>query len=173
MERFCGHLKRGGAASKRFPYKSLDHYVFDWTTLWHLGAIYGIRDMLKLEGKQKTHKNGDRLEISGREFNNLITFIHSQNGIDNGYTLMAKRPLSACITSEIFLLAVAAISRHLHADTSAVWRIYYALTTATFSEWSRFKRSNLKDMFYAASQYSRKVGARNAQYAKVSHLING
>ena len=65
MERFCGHLKRGGAASKRFPYKSLDHYLFDWTTLWHLGAIYNIRDMLKLEGKQKTRKNENRLEIPG------------------------------------------------------------------------------------------------------------
>jgi hypothetical protein len=73
MERFCGHLKRGGAASKRFPYKSLDHYLFDWTTLWHLGAIHGIRDMLKLEGKQKVHKNEDRLEIPGREFHNLTS----------------------------------------------------------------------------------------------------
>lgn len=60
MERFCGHLKRGGAASKRFPYKSLDHYVFDWTILWHIGFVYDLRDMLKLvPRKQKGHAEGD------------------------------------------------------------------------------------------------------------------
>jgi len=47
-ERSYSHLKNGGAASERFPYKSLDHYVFDWATLWPLGAIYDIRDGLKL-----------------------------------------------------------------------------------------------------------------------------
>lgn len=74
MERFCGHLKRGGTKSKRFPYKSLDSYLFDWTTLWHLGTVYGIQDVLKLEGKQKTRENKNRLEILGRESHNFMLF---------------------------------------------------------------------------------------------------
>lgn len=69
MERFCGHLKNGGAASKRFPYKSLDRYILDWALLWHLGAIYNLRDTLRLKEKQKKRKNSskskDRLEILG------------------------------------------------------------------------------------------------------------
>ena len=72
MEQFCGHLKHGGTASKQVPYKSLDRYLFDWTILWHLGAIHGIHDMLKLGGKQKTREDKDRLEIPGREFHNLV-----------------------------------------------------------------------------------------------------
>ena len=66
MERFCGHLKHGGAASKRFPYKSLDRYLFDWTTLWHLGAIYNLRDMLRLKEESVKKANGDNtLEVPG------------------------------------------------------------------------------------------------------------
>jgi len=86
---------------------------------------------------------------------------------------MARRPLSVPTNSDIFLLAVAATIRHFQADPSVAWRVHSALTTATFSEWTRFKQNNLKDTFYAASQYSRKAGARNAQYARVSHLISG
>ena len=87
---------------------------------------------------------------------------------------MAGRPLAVHTSSDIFLLIVEAISRHLQANVSGAWSIYHALTTATFSEWTRFKRSNSNDTFYAASQYSRKAGARNAQYARVSHpLISG
>lgn len=71
MERFCGHLKRGGAASKRFPYKSLDRYVFDWSIMWHLGAIYDLRDLLKLNRKQGTRKCGrksdDILECESKD----------------------------------------------------------------------------------------------------------
>jgi hypothetical protein len=87
---------------------------------------------------------------------------------------MARRPQSVHIDSDIFLYAVAAISRHLNfqADSSVAWRVYHALTTAKFSEWTRFKRGGLKDIFYAASQYSWKAGTRNAQYAKVSRLIS-
>ena len=76
MERFCGHLKRGGAASKRFLYKSLDRYLFDWTVLWHLGAIYNLRDTLRLKPgpKPETSQDDDSqsrgtLEVPGREFN--------------------------------------------------------------------------------------------------------
>lgn len=86
---------------------------------------------------------------------------------------MTRRPLPVHTNSDIFLLAVAAISRHLRADPSVAWRVYNALTAATFSEWKTFKRSGLKDTFHAASQYSRKAGTRNAQYARVSHLISG
>jgi len=78
MERFCGHLKRGGADSKKLPYKSLDRYLFDWTLLWHLGAIYNVRDELKLK-KSKAgedgHKNNDRLEIPGCKFKNLAVLL--------------------------------------------------------------------------------------------------
>lgn len=81
MERFCGHLKHGGAASKRFPYKSLDNYVFDWTVLWHLGAVRNLRDMLRLKPglKPKAHlssrKRDNTLEIPGRKFKDLIKFL--------------------------------------------------------------------------------------------------
>ena len=67
MEQFCGHLKNGGAASKRFPYKSLDNYVFDWTTLWHLGAVYNIRDRLQLKKPRKASSSDSRLEVPGCE----------------------------------------------------------------------------------------------------------
>lgn len=75
MERFCGHLKHGGAASKRFPYKSLDNYLFDWTVLWHLGAIHNLRDALRLRPspKLKTFQDGgSTLDIPGREFEILL-----------------------------------------------------------------------------------------------------
>ena len=78
MERFCGHLKRSGASSKWFPYKSLNHYLFDWTTLWHLSTVYGVRNVLKLNRKRKVRENEDKLEILGHKFHNinLLSFIH-------------------------------------------------------------------------------------------------
>lgn len=69
MERFCGHLKKG-AKSGRFPYNSLDHYLIEWTIVWHLGAIHNIRDVLKLERKKResSGKSKNRLEIPGCEY---------------------------------------------------------------------------------------------------------
>ena len=68
MERFCGHLKHGGAASKRFPYQSLDRYLFDWATLWHLGAIYDLRDSLKLKRvRGGSNSDNNKLEFPGCE----------------------------------------------------------------------------------------------------------
>ena len=55
MERFCGHLKHGGVSSKRHPYSSLDRYLTDWATLWHIGNTYGIQDELKLRKPRKQH----------------------------------------------------------------------------------------------------------------------
>jgi hypothetical protein len=52
MERFCGFLKPG-VSSMRHPYASMDHYLLDWVTMWHLGTIYNIKDMLQLKGPKK------------------------------------------------------------------------------------------------------------------------
>ena len=78
MERFCGHLKHGGAASKRFPYKSLDHYVFDWSILWHLGAVHNLHSSLKLNRKQKArdHKSDNVLECES-EASVMQSFTHT------------------------------------------------------------------------------------------------
>lgn len=172
MERFCGHLKHGGAASKRFPYRSLDHYVFNWTILWHIGFVYDLRGMLKL---RKTRKNSDddrKLEVPGREFDKSHGgFIHLRDDPDNGYVLTTQQPLALSSTSDIFLLVLQGIMRHLPGlDRLATWRVHNALTTATFSEWTRFTKNNSQDTFHSASQSSRKAGARNAQYARVSKL---
>jgi len=77
-------------------------------------------------------------------------------------------------TSDILLLVVGAVMRlfpELQVDRSAAWRVHNALTAATFNEWKRFTQSNSKDTFYSTSQYSRKEGARDARYARVSHLL--
>jgi len=52
MERFCGFLKPG-VSSMRHPYASMDRYLLDWITLWHLGTIYNIKDMLRLKAPEK------------------------------------------------------------------------------------------------------------------------
>ena len=74
MEQFCGHLKCGGAASRQFPYKSLDGFVFDWMTLWHLGAVYNVCDALKLKKVRKADGDDDgRLELPGCECEQYLT----------------------------------------------------------------------------------------------------
>ena len=78
--------------------------------------------------------------------------------------------------SETFLLIVGAIASNLpqfQTDPSMALKVYYALADATISEWTSFKRNNSKDIFYATSRYSRKVGARDSRYAKVRHLLAG
>jgi len=47
MEHFCGHLKHCGVTSRQHPYCSLDRYLTDWATLWHIGNIYNIQDELQ------------------------------------------------------------------------------------------------------------------------------
>ena len=179
MERFCGHLKHGGAASKQFPYKSLDTYTFDWTVLWYLGAVYDIRDALKLKGEKKARggsgNDDSRLEIPGGEFEKSHSFsVRSHNHTDNGCVLMARRPLLAPTTSDIFPLVLEGVVRkfpQLQVDWHVMaWRVWDALAAATFSEWTRFTKSNSQDVFRSASQCSQKTGARNAQYARVKSL---
>ena len=78
--------------------------------------------------------------------------------------------------SETFLLIVGAIASNLpqfQTDPSMALKVYYALADATISEWTSFKRNNSKDIFYATSRYSQKVGARDSHYAKVRHLLAG
>jgi hypothetical protein len=153
MEWFCGHLKHGGAASKQFPYKSLDNYTFDWTVLWHLGAVYDIRNELKLKRKKKAHinsnNNDNKLEIPGGEFEKSHhSSIHSHNHTDNGCILMSQQPLLAPTDSDIFLFVLEGVVRkfpQLQLDWDAmVWRVRDALTTATFSEWTRFTKGTCK-----------------------------
>jgi hypothetical protein len=177
MERFCGHLKHGGAGSKRFPYKSLDRYLFDWTILWHIGAVHDLRDTLKL-GKQKLPQNNsnsdNRLEVPGCKFNLFPrALIRLCDHTDNGYVLMVRRPLSVPATSQIFLLVLEDIMRYFpepRADLSVVWRVRDALAAAKFSEWTRFTKGNSQDTFYSSSRYSRKAGARDSRYARVSRF---
>ena len=178
MERFCGHLKRGGAASKRFPYKSLDRYLFDWTILWHLGAVYNLRDTLKLVEEQgedgSGRKGGEKLEMPECESDDLVVvrFAHATHDADR-CVLMGQQPLSVDPTSDIFLLVLGGVMRYfpeLQVDPYVAWKVQGALTAATFNEWTRFKKNNLQDIFYSTSQSSEKVGARDAQFARVSWL---
>ena len=173
MERFCGHLKHGGAASKRFPYKSLDRYVFDWTVLWHLGSVYDIRDMLKLGKKQRARKKSDddnKFEIPGCELDRCYGgFVRLYNCADNGCVLTAPQPLVISTTSDIFLLVLQGTMRQLpEFDPLAAWRVHDALIHATFTEWTKFTRNDSQDTFCSASRSSQMAGARNAQYARVS-----
>jgi hypothetical protein len=62
MERFCGHLKHGGVTSNRHPYSSLDRYLTDWATLWHIGNVYNIQDQLKLKSSNKLLQQHHRFE---------------------------------------------------------------------------------------------------------------
>jgi len=176
MERFCGHLKRGGADSKKLPYKSLDRYLFDWTLLWHLGAIYNVRDELKLK-KSKAgedgHKNDDRLEIPGCKFKNLAVLLFTYVATDSGGVLTGKQQLSVDTHSDIFLLVLGDVVRYFpetQVNPSVVWRVQDALTAATFIEWAKFKKSNSQDVFSSASRYSQKAGGRDSRYARVSHF---
>jgi len=61
MECFCGFLKPG-VSSMHHPYASMDRYLLDWTTLWHLGTIYNIKDMLQLKGPEKEDPNAFSFE---------------------------------------------------------------------------------------------------------------
>lgn len=82
---------------------------------------------------------------------------------------MAQRPFSVSTTSDIFSLVLWGIVNQLPApDATTVWRVQYALTAATFSEWARFTKKHSQDIFHSASQSSQKAGARNAQFAVVS-----
>ena len=83
---------------------------------------------------------------------------------------MARQPLAADPTSEIFLLVLGDLLRwfpEYQTNPSIAWRVQEALTAATFGEWARFTKPGLQDIFCSASRSSRKAGARNAQYAKV------
>lgn len=180
MERFCGHLKRGGAASKRLPYKSLDNYVFDWAILWHLGAIYNIRDMLSLKRGPKREKGGkdDKLEIPDCEFKDrlccwLICLLNDWTDDGPGGVLTGKREASERTRSEVFLYILGNIIHHLQVQSnpSAVWSLQDALSAATFTEWTKFKRRNSQDVFHPASQYSRAMGRRDARYARVRRQL--
>ena len=87
---------------------------------------------------------------------------------------MASQPLHTPADSDIPSLIVSAIVRNLRVDQGTAWRIHYALGIAMSSKWTRFKQNNSMDIFYASSQDSRKTGACDAQYARVSHLpVNG
>lgn len=47
------------------------------------------------------------------------------------------------------------------------YRVLDALKAASFYEWRSFTRNNPQETFYAASQLSKKAGARNSLYARV------
>ncbi|KAL0565341.1 hypothetical protein V5O48_016681, partial [Marasmius crinis-equi] len=47
MERYCGHLQPA-IRSRRFPYRSLDHYVFEEAQLSQIKLVYGLRQELSL-----------------------------------------------------------------------------------------------------------------------------
>lgn len=61
MERFCGHLKRGGVTSRRHPYSSLDRYLMDWATLWHIGNVHGIHDELQFKSSGRVIQQHHRI----------------------------------------------------------------------------------------------------------------
>ena len=65
MERFCGHLKRGGVTSKRYPYSSLDRYLMDWATLWHIGNVHGINDELRFKSSSRAVQHHHRISGCG------------------------------------------------------------------------------------------------------------
>lgn len=62
MERFCGHLKHGGVTSNRHPYSSLDRYLTDWATLWHIGNVYNIQEKLRFGSSHKSLQQHHRFE---------------------------------------------------------------------------------------------------------------
>jgi len=77
-------------------------------------------------------------------------------------------------TSDIFALVLEGIMRcspELQADRFVAWRVQSALAAATFTEWARFTKGNLRDVFHSASRFSEKAGARDAQYARVSQPL--
>ena len=84
---------------------------------------------------------------------------------------MARQSLAVDPTSDIFLLVLGYLLGWFpgyQTNPSIAWRVQDALTAATFSEWARFTKPNSQDIFCSASRTSRKAGARNAQYARVS-----
>jgi len=66
MERFCGYLKHGGVTSKRHPYSSLDRYLMDWATIWHIGNVYNIQDELQFRPSSSATQQYQR--FSGCKF---------------------------------------------------------------------------------------------------------
>ena len=46
----------------RHPYASMDRYLLDWVTLWHLGTRYNIKDMLRLKPPVKEDPNAHSFE---------------------------------------------------------------------------------------------------------------
>jgi len=46
----------------RHPYSSMDRYLLDWVTLWHLGTIYNIKGMLQLKEQEKEDPNAYSFE---------------------------------------------------------------------------------------------------------------
>jgi len=167
MERFCGHLKHGGTASKRFPYKSLDRYLLDWAVLWHLGTIYGLRETLQL---RRHRADSRKFPVWGCKFKvPSCTFVHLRSRADEGYFLTSPQPQSnsPALDDDFVSQLVYNIMARLQNLPIHPYRVWAALKGATFYEWRSFTRTNPQETFYAASQLSKKAGARNSLYARV------
>ena len=134
MEQFCGHLKHGGAKSKRFSYKSLDHYLFDWTVLWHLGAIYDLHETLCLH---QHRANNSKFPIWGCGSKvPYCPFVHLHGYADEGYLLSSPQlSNSPTLDNDFLLQLVYNIMACLQNLPIHPYRVWDALKAATFYEW--------------------------------------
>jgi len=101
------------------------------------------------------------------------SIFHSHNCTGDGGVLTGRRPPSVSTDSDIFLHILGNIVRcfpEAQSDPFLAWQVRDALSTATFSEWTKFKKSNSQDTFHSASQCFQKAGSRDARYAKVNRL---
>lgn len=99
----------------------------------------------------------------------------SRDPVDEGYLLNSPRTLPDSPTSDNNFLSQLTYDITARLRDTPVYprRVWHALEAATFYEWGSFVRSNPPETFHAASQNTKKAGARNSLYARVcSHFPN-
>lgn len=171
MECFCGHLKRGGVTSNRHPYSSLDRYLTDWATLWHIGNIYNIQDQLQFRPSHRSTKQHCRFEGCKSYYRSSIISMLTFN-IDQTCELITPCQLSQTLymqegTKFHPAVAIALKDWFLKLNLPMDMMQMY-LDSATIQEWKKVKRidSDAGDLMHASSHCSGR-DSRDSSYIRV------
>jgi len=173
MERFCGHLKHCGVSSKHHPYSSLDWYLTDWATPWHIGNVYDIQDELKL---RKSHKQHYRLE-GCRYHHRSSTIQVLTSKINETCELVAPSKLSQSLYVQdgtkfhpAVVIALKDWFSRLQLSPSVM---QVCFDSVTIQEWGKVKRidSEAGDLM-CASAHSSGGDSRNSSYIRVFFLVS-
>ena len=157
MERYCGHLKHGGVTSNRHPYSSLDRYLTDWATLWHIGNIYNIQDELQF---RPSHKSTQHHRLEGCKYHRSGIKLMLTFEIDQTCELIGPCKLSQSLYVQEgtkFHSAVAVALKDWFSKLKLPLDVMeMCLNSAIIQEWKKVKRidSDAGDLMHASSHCS-------------------